>query len=70
MGDEGFIIFSVGSIIAMNEMPEDLIAIFQRVFGRLSQRVIWQWTDPKNPESFPSNILLSGWLPQQDILGN
>ena len=68
--EHGFIVFSVGSVIAMNEMPQELLDAFQRAFARLDQRVIWQWKNPKDPQSFPPNVLLSGWIPQQDLLGN
>ena len=54
----------------MNEMPPRILEIFLRSFAKLPQRVIWQWKDFTNDVKVPSSILLSDWLPQQDILGN
>ena len=62
--------FTVGSVIQMNEMPPRILEIFLRSFAKLPQRVIWQWKDFTNDVKVPSSILLSDWLPQQDILGN
>ena len=62
--------FTVGSVIQMNEMPSKILEIFLRSFAKLPQRVIWQWKDFTHEERVPSSILLSDWLPQQDILGN
>lgn len=66
-GDDGFLVFAVGSVIQMNEMPAKILQIFERVFSRLPHRVIWQWKDP--PKKDLPNVLLSNWLPQQDLLG-
>lgn len=65
---EGFILFSIGSLLPMNDMPEYMIEIFVKVFSALPQRVIWQWKGtPK--QDLPENIKTLGWLPQQDLLG-
>ena len=40
-----------------------------KVFGSLKQRVLWKWDQESMPD-LPSNVKLSKWLPQQDILGN
>ena len=39
------------------------------VFGKLKQRVIWKW-ETETMEDKPENLMLSKWLPQQDILGH
>lgn len=65
---DGFILFSIGSLLPMNEMPEHLMKIFIKVFSNLPQRVIWQWKGtPKY--ALPANVKSLGWLPQQDLLG-
>lgn len=69
-GENGFLVFAVGSVIQMNEMPPKLLTMFMHSFAKLPQRIIWQWKNFKNDMEIPSNILLSDWLPQQDILGN
>ena len=68
-GDAGFILFAIGSLIPMNEMPEDVLQAFIKNFARLPQRVVWQWQG-KPREDFPENILLVPWIPQQDLLGS
>jgi len=66
---DGFILFSIGSILPMNDMPEYLIKAFIKVFSALPQRVIWQWKGTPTHD-LPSNIKTLGWLPQQDLLGH
>ena len=53
----------------MNDMPEFMIKAFVEVFGKLSQRVIWQWRGEQKIK-LPENIMTVDWLPQQDLLGN
>lgn len=38
------------------------------VFRTLKERILWKW-DADSLQDFPSNVLTSPWLPQQDILG-
>ena len=69
-GRVGFIVFGVGSIIPMDEMPRQMLDVFIRVFSRLPQRVVWQWRGINKPANLSDNILLVDWLPQQDLLGH
>ena len=64
----GFILFSVGSANKMSDMPDELMETFIRVFSRLPQRVIWQWSGTLRND-LPKNIKTLHWLPQQDLLG-
>lgn len=66
----GFLVFTVGSVIQMDEMPDRILEVFKNVFARLPQRVIWQWKNQPKNLTMPANVLLSSWLPQQDLLGN
>lgn len=68
-GRDGFIVFGVGSIIKMDEMPREMLDVFIQVFSRLRQRVVWQWRGHNKPANLSDNILLVDWLPQQDLLG-
>jgi glucuronosyltransferase len=68
-GSPGFILFGVGSIIPMDEMPRHMLQVFIRVFSRLPQRVVWQWRGINKPTNLSDNIFLVDWLPQQDLLG-
>lgn len=69
-GPDGFVVFGVGSIIQMDEMPSEMLQVFIRVFSKLPQRVVWQWRGFNKPANLSDNILLVDWLPQQDLLGN
>jgi glucuronosyltransferase len=67
--EDGFILFSLGSIVQGKNMPENYRKAFIKVFGKLKQRVIWKWETEDMPD-LPKNVKLSKWLPQQDILGH
>ncbi|CAL4062136.1 unnamed protein product, partial [Meganyctiphanes norvegica] len=68
-GQEGFIFFSLGSVVKPSDMPENTRLILVKVLGSLKQRVLWKW-DKDNMEDLPSNVKISKWLPQQDILSH
>ncbi|CAL8104481.1 unnamed protein product [Orchesella dallaii] len=68
-GKDGFIFFSLGSIVKAKDMPEETRKIFLNVFSRLKQRVIWKWETESMPD-LPPNVKLNKWLPQQDVLGH
>ncbi|XP_021960380.1 UDP-glucuronosyltransferase 2A3 [Folsomia candida] len=68
-GPEGFILFSMGSAIPGNMMPEAKRKLFLNVFSKLKQQVLWKWESGDMPD-LPKNVLLSKWLPQQDLLGH
>ncbi|CAG7833891.1 unnamed protein product [Allacma fusca] len=67
--EHGFIYFSMGSILKTDQMPEEMRKTFLKVFSRMKQRVIWKWNSG-HMDNLPSNVKLSKWLPQQDILGH
>ena len=67
-GSDGFILFGVGSLQRMEDMPEHLIQSFIKNFARIPQRVVWQWKG-KVRSDLPQNVLAIPWLPQQDLLG-
>lgn len=50
-------------------MPKERQQIFNRVLGRLQQQVLWKW-DFEEMDGTPENVMLSKWLPQQDILAH
>ena len=50
-------------------MSESRRKVLISVFGKLKQRVIWKW-ETESMEDKPDNLLLSSWLPQQDILAH
>lgn len=50
-------------------MPESYRKLFLSAFSKLKQRVIWKW-ETEQMDDLPSNVKLSKWLPQQDVLGH
>jgi len=67
--ENGFILFTLGSHIKGSSIPKKALQSFINIFAKLPQKVIWKWED-EAPEDIPKNIMLSKWLPQQDLLGH
>ncbi|CAL4119358.1 unnamed protein product, partial [Meganyctiphanes norvegica] len=68
-GEHGFILFSMGTVVKPSEMPDRALRAILNVLGTLKQRVLWKW-DQDTMDNLPSNIRLTKWLTQQDILGH
>ena len=68
-GENGFIVFTLGSVSSSKHMPRKHVNTFLKTFAKLPQKVIWKWDSEDQPENVPSNVLLFKWLPQQDLLG-
>ncbi|CAH1793245.1 unnamed protein product [Owenia fusiformis] len=66
-GEDGFIVFTLGSMPA--GMDEQRREIFATVFAKLKQRVFWKYSGPI-PKSLGKNTILLPWLPQNDLLGH
>ncbi|XP_066941903.1 UDP-glycosyltransferase UGT5-like [Macrobrachium rosenbergii] len=67
-GSAGVIYFSLGSITKGNTMPVKYRNMFIEAFSKLNQRILWKFET--DLEGIPENIMISPWLPQQDILGH
>ena len=67
-GDHGIILMSFGTLFS-NELS-DLFSIFDNVFSRLSQRVIWANLGARSIHGLSSNVLRRQWIPQNDLLGH
>jgi glucuronosyltransferase len=65
---DGFIIFTLGSLVPVSEMPEEDLKAFMGAFAKIPRKVIWKW-EAEIPANLPSNIMMTKWLPQQDLLG-
>lgn len=67
-GDDGVIIFSMGTLLKANLMLPETRNAFLNAFARLKQVVIWKFED----DSFkiPSNVIVTKWIPQNDLLGH
>uniref|UniRef100_T1GCU3 UDP-glucuronosyltransferase n=1 Tax=Megaselia scalaris TaxID=36166 RepID=T1GCU3_MEGSC len=68
--ENGFIYVSMGSSVKASNMPERLRKMLVKTFARLPYNVLWKWEDSQMNHDIPPNVMLSRWLPQQDILGH
>ncbi|TMW45600.1 hypothetical protein DOY81_009321, partial [Sarcophaga bullata] len=70
-GESGFIYVSMGSSVKAANMPIILRRLLVQTFARLPYHVLWKYEGhPAELEGLTSNVKLSRWLPQQDILGH
>ncbi|XP_064112835.1 UDP-glycosyltransferase UGT5-like isoform X2 [Macrobrachium nipponense] len=67
-GSAGVIYFSLGSVTKGNTLPNKYRHMFIEAFSKLNQRILWKFET--DLERTPGNIMISPWLPQQDILGH
>jgi len=63
----GVIYFSMGSNIKSVDLPPATRQVLMETFASLPQRVLWKFEDDQLPEK-PSNVFISKWFPQPDIL--
>ncbi len=68
-GNNGVILLSFGTFAKDAYFPEAVRLMLLKVFAKLEQKVIFKW-DGEHMEDLPSNVMLSKWIPQQDILGH
>jgi len=66
--EHGVIFVSFGSVIKSSMMPEEKRQLLLTVFSKLKQKIIWKW-EVDMPDA-PANVLVSSWLPQQDLLAH
>ncbi|CAO1423125.1 unnamed protein product [Diamesa serratosioi] len=66
---DGLIYFSMGSIVQATDWPVAKRKAFIKSFGKLKQKVLWKYENETLPGK-TSNIKISSWLPQRDILAH
>ncbi|KAF2886727.1 hypothetical protein ILUMI_19447 [Ignelater luminosus] len=66
---DGAVFFSMGSNLRSIDMPSEKRDMFLKTFGKLKQKVLWKWEDETLPGK-PSNVKISKWLPQTDVLAH
>ena len=69
-GDDGVILVSFGTVLQASQMSETLRQKLISVLGNMKQRVLMKWEDGEEMSDKPANMMLSKWLPQQDILAH
>ena len=65
---KGVVYVSFGSAIKPSLMPEERVSIFLEAFKKIDLSVVWKW-DSQIP-NLPSNVMISSWVPQQDLLAH
>ncbi|KMZ04307.1 uncharacterized protein Dsimw501_GD20682 [Drosophila simulans] len=68
-GEHGVIYFSLGSNVLSKDLPAERRDLILKTFASLPQRVLWKFEDDKLPGK-PSNVFISKWFPQPDILAH
>ncbi|KAF5304916.1 hypothetical protein FQR65_LT00800 [Abscondita terminalis] len=66
--EEGAILFSMGSNIQSSDLGENKLQEIIRCFSKLPYKVLWKFE--KQISNLPKNVLISKWLPQQDLLAH
>ncbi|KAF2888037.1 hypothetical protein ILUMI_18136 [Ignelater luminosus] len=67
--EEGVVFFSMGSNFRSIDLPEEKREILLKTFGKLKQNILWKWEEENLPGK-PSNVKISKWLPQTDVLAH
>lgn len=65
--DHGVILFSLGTLTSTKDLNAEARKIFRNVFAKIPQRVIWKFGE--HVDGITDNVLISDWIPQQDVLG-
>ncbi|KAH8363145.1 hypothetical protein KR084_005935, partial [Drosophila pseudotakahashii] len=68
-GESGVIYFSLGTNVKSKSLSEDRRRVLLETFAGLPQRVLWKFEDEQLPGK-PSNVYVSKWFPQQDVLAH
>lgn len=67
--ENGVIYMSLGSYIQSSNMPKNKLELLINVFGSLKQKVLWKY-EKEDLENLPSNLMISKWTPQAEILNH
>lgn len=63
----GVIYFSLGTSVRSEDMPEEQLNMFLKVFSKLNKTILWKWENESLPIEM-ENVVIRKWFPQQDIL--
>lgn len=66
---DGAVLFSLGSNAKSTYLSKEVLTILLKVFSQLKQRVVMKW-ESDTMEDKPDNVLISKWLPQDDVLAH
>lgn len=66
---EGVVYVSFGTVIRSAHMSIEKRSAFIEAFKKLKLKVLWKW-ETEEMENKPDNVMLSKWLPQQQVLAH
>ena len=67
--NHGVVLFSLGYTgFSAKDIPKNVVHALVDAFSQLDQKVIMRF-DPSAMPYIPKNVLVSNWIPQQDLLG-
>ncbi|CAL8100661.1 unnamed protein product [Orchesella dallaii] len=68
--DDGFVYISLGSLAVSSNLPQSIKdQFFDTIKSFSSLKFLWKWNG-ELPKDIPSNLFLSQWFPQLDILAH
>lgn len=67
--DQGVIYVSFGSNVESKNLSEEKLKLLVNVFRNLPFRIVWKYESDSLP-GISDNIMISKWLPQQDLLAH
>lgn len=69
-GEEGFIYFSLGSLVQVESLPKDVVEKLFNTFRNISPvRVVMKFPNPQLLRvELPENVFTFPWVPQRKIL--
>ncbi|CAH1709462.1 unnamed protein product [Aphis gossypii] len=62
----GVIYFTLGSVVLMSSLPENVVSVFRECFSQIPQKVLWKYEGDMKDK--PKNVMTRKWFPQRDIL--
>ncbi|XP_001943837.2 UDP-glucuronosyltransferase 2B15 [Acyrthosiphon pisum] len=62
----GVIVFTLGSVVAVSSIPENIRNAIIKVLSQVPQRVLLKYEDEMM--NIPENIMIKKWFPQRDVL--
>ncbi|XP_074036451.1 UDP-glucosyltransferase 2 isoform X2 [Leptinotarsa decemlineata] len=65
---EGVIVFSMGSILKSSNLYFQHKEVILKVFSKMKQKILWKYEH--DLDGLPSNVMISDWLPQQEVLAH
>lgn len=70
-GEKGAVLFSLGSNIRSDKLTTDIQMMFIQAFNEIPQyNFLWKFESNELPVQLPKNMMISSWLPQNDILAH